>query len=301
MQLPFDLEKTLNFIGYLIKERNCSSNTINSYLSAVRMAHLSQGLDCPHLRQPIVDLILKGQAHHESLAENIKRKSSRLPVTISVLKYIKHKLKKCKWSLSKKYAVWAASCMLWNGGMRVHEGLSREKEYFDPNTTLLLQDIDFCKVKVNNENKELLKIRLKCPKESSIGNGVVIEVFKNDTFFCPVNALKKYMKTCPIRLENGKPLFRTSTGANYTGRDFNKDLAELTKDITEGSTGVIRSHSFRSGLATEMGLSGFSDSQIMATGRWSSNAFNAYCKLPRSKRLNFQNELIKRVQRNRRI
>ena len=38
MQLPFDLEKTLNFIGYLIKERNCSSGTINSYLSAVRMA-----------------------------------------------------------------------------------------------------------------------------------------------------------------------------------------------------------------------------------------------------------------------
>ena len=69
MQLPFDLEKTLNFVGYLIKERNCSSGTINSYLSAVRMAHLSQGIDCPHLRQPIVDLIIKGQAHHETLKE----------------------------------------------------------------------------------------------------------------------------------------------------------------------------------------------------------------------------------------
>ena len=128
-------------------------------------------------------------------------------------------------------------------------------------------------------------------------------MFKNDTFFCPVNALKKYMKTCPIRLENDKPLFRTNTGANYTGRDFNKDLAELTKDITEGSTGVIRSHSFRSGLATEMGLSGFSDSQIMATGLWLAmfSMHTAYYKLPRSKRLNFLNELIKKVQRNRRI
>ena len=94
MQLPFDLEKTLNFIGYLIKERNCSSNTINSYLSAVRMAHLSQGLDCPQVRQHIVDLILKGQADHKSLAENMKRKLRRHPVTTLVLKYIKHKLKK---------------------------------------------------------------------------------------------------------------------------------------------------------------------------------------------------------------
>ena len=298
MQLPFDLEKTLNFIGYLIKERNCSSGTINSYLSAVRMAHLSQGIDCPHLRQPIVDLILKGQAHHETLKENLKKKSSRLPVTIPVLKYLKHKLKKCNWSRSRKYTVWAASCLLWNGGMRVHEGLSREKSTFDPMTTLLLEGIDFCKVKVNGAIQELLKVKLKCPKESSIGNGVVIEVFKNDTFFCAVNALKKYLKVCPITLERGKPLFRAENGANYTGRDLNKDLAELTKSITDGTMGVIRSHSFRSGLATEMGLSGFSDSQIMATGRWSSNAFNAYCKLPRSKRLNFQHELVKRIQTN---
>ena len=260
------------------------------------MAHLSQGIDCPHLRQPIIDLILKGQAHHETLAESMKKKSSRLPVTISVLKYLKHKLKKSKWPLWKKYTVWAASCMLWNGGMRVHEGLSREKGVFDPTSTLLLEDIDFCKVKVQGLTKEILKIKLKCPKESSVGNGVVIEVFKNDTFFCPVNSLKKYLKICPVNLEKGKPLFRTETGENYTGRELNKDLAELTKEITDGSSGVIRSHSFRSGLATEMGLSGFSDSQIMATGRWSSTAFNAYCKLPRSKRLNFQNELVKKVQ-----
>ena len=94
MQLPFDLEKTLNFVGYLIEERDCSSKTIDSYLSAVRMAHLTQGLDCPHLRKPIIDLIIKGQAHHESLKPMLERKASRLPVTIDILKFLKHKLKK---------------------------------------------------------------------------------------------------------------------------------------------------------------------------------------------------------------
>ena len=165
MQMPFDLEKTLNFVGYLIQERNCSSKTINSYLSAVRMAHLSQGIDCPHLRQPIIDLILKGQAHHETLAESMKRKSSRLPVTISVLKYIKHKLRKSKWPLSKKYTVWAASCMLWNGGMHVHEGLSREKGVFDPMSTLLREDIDFCRVKEQGKPQEILKIKFQPHEE----------------------------------------------------------------------------------------------------------------------------------------
>jgi hypothetical protein len=293
MDLPFDMEKTLTFIGYLIDERNCSAKTIHCYLSAVRMAHLTQGIDCPHLRQPIVDLIIKGQAHHETLAENLKRKASRLPVTIPVLRYIKHKLRKINWPLDRKYKVWGAACLLWNGGMRVHEGLSREKYTFDPMTTLLLEDINFQKVTVNRKPEELLKVKLKCPKESSVGNGVVLEIFKNETFFCAISALKKYQKVCPIKLTKGKPLFRNADGSNYTGRELNTDLAELTKPITEGTTGMIRSHSFRSGLATEMGLSGFSDSEIMATGRWSSNCFNVYCKLPRSKRLNFQHKLVK--------
>ena len=297
MQFPFDLDKTLNFIGYLINDRNCSSKTIDSYLSAVRMAHLTQGFDCPHLRKPIVDLIIKGQAHHESLKPMIERKASRLPVTIPILKFMKHKLKKADWPLWRKYRLWSAACLLWNGGMRVHEGLSREKHIFDPTTTLCLDDIDFVKMKVGGTNEELLKVRLKCPKESTIGNGVVLEIFANGTFFCPVNALRKYLKTCPIKLDKGKPLFRTETGANFTGRDFNKELAFLTDDITVGTKGVIRSHSFRSGLATEMGLAGFSDEQIMAAGRWSSDAFRAYCKLPRSKRLTQQHQLVKKIMR----
>ena len=298
MQLPWDLDKLLNFVGYLIKIRGCSSNTINSYISAIRMLHLTRGLDCPHLRKPIIDLILKGQSHHENLKEVVKRKASRLPVTIAILKYLKRKLKKLSWPLWRKYRLWATACLLWNGGMRVHEGLSREKVNFDPTSTLLFEDIEFTKIKLDGKSQELLKVKLKCPKESSIGNGVIIEIFGNNTFFCAVNAMKKYLRTCPVKLEKNKPLFRSNTGANFTGLELNKELADLTKDITEGTTGIIRSHSFRSGMATEMGLAGFSDSQIMAAGRWSSLAFKAYCKLPRSKRLHFQHELVQKVMKN---
>ena len=52
---------------------------------------------------------------------------------------------------------------------------------------------------------------------------------------------------------------------------------------------------YLNGLATEMGLAGFTDEQIMAAGRWSSTAFRSYCKLPRSKRLNEQHRLIKKI------
>ena len=36
--------------------------------------------------------------------------------------------------------------------------------------------------------------------------------------------------------------------------------------LTGGTDGVIRAHSFRSGVASEMGLRGFSDNEIMDKG-----------------------------------
>ena len=292
LSFPWDIEKTLKFIGYLKTDRNCAAKTIDCYLSAVRMSHLSRGIDSPHLRQPIVKMIIKGFAHSDALKSKLEKKLGRFPVTVPVLKYIKRKLEKINWPIEKRQRVWAVATLLWGGSLRCHEALSRECKEYDETTTLLFEDVKFCDAKIDGKWEKLLKIKLKCPKESSVGNGVVIEVFRNDTFLCATKALKKYLKTCPVKLEAGKPLFRTPNGANYTGRQFNQDLAEITADITDGTQGVIRSHSFRAGVASEMGLCGFSDDQIMAAGRWSSLAFKVYCKLPRSKRMNQQHGLV---------
>ena len=82
------------------------------------------------------------------------------------------------------------------------------------------------------------------------------------------------------------PVF-TQGNSCFTGSDFNKILTSLTNRLTEGTDGMIRSHSFRSGVATEMGLRGFMDWEIQAQGRWSSSAFKAYLKLDRLKKLQF--------------
>ena len=71
----------------------------------------------------------------------------------------------------------------------------------------------------------------------------------------------------------------------FTGRDFNRVLSSFTAKLTEGTDGVVKPHSFRIGIATEMGIRGFSDSEIQAQGRWSSQAFKAYMKLGGLKRL----------------
>ena len=61
MSLPFNIGKTLNYVGFLMDDRNCSSKTICQYLSGVRMLHLCNGFDVTSLRPPIVNLILKGK------------------------------------------------------------------------------------------------------------------------------------------------------------------------------------------------------------------------------------------------
>ena len=93
MSLPFDLPKTLNYVGYLIEDRGCSSKTIGQYLSAVRMLHLCQGMDVSCLRPPIVSLILKGREHWENVQKTLSKKPQRVAVTLKVLKYLKRAIK----------------------------------------------------------------------------------------------------------------------------------------------------------------------------------------------------------------
>ena len=66
---------------------------------------------------------------------------------------------------------------------------------------------------------------------------------------------------------------------------FNKVLTKLLSEVTEGTDGVIKSHSFRSGVATEMGKLGCTEEEIMAQGRWSSQAFKAYVKMGSLKKI----------------
>ena len=67
MSVPFTIGKTLTYVGYLLDDRKCSSKTVVQYLSGVRMFHLCKGMDVGSLRPPMVNLILMGREHWESI------------------------------------------------------------------------------------------------------------------------------------------------------------------------------------------------------------------------------------------
>lgn len=117
-----------------------------------------------------------------------------------------------------------------------------------------LWHISFETVKVAENSRNVIKLKLKAIKESRVGAGTILEIFANDTFLCPKMALNRYhqSKIGLGNMEDDMPFFQKTDGSCYSGKDFNKKLAELTHGVTDGTNGVVRSHTFRSGIPSEL-------------------------------------------------
>ena len=79
MKFPFDTNKTLNYVGFLMEVRKVQAKTISQYLSAVRYLHLVEGEDPSSLRPPIVALILRGKEHWEEVENKLSNKPKEWP------------------------------------------------------------------------------------------------------------------------------------------------------------------------------------------------------------------------------
>ena len=293
MHLPWDVTKTLNYVGFLLEVRKCSAKTVGCYLSGIRMWHLCNGFDQTCLRPDIVNLVLKGREHFEEAKKTLEGKPKRVAMTVPMMKLLLRKIRESEMSGELKTRVWLISCLMWNGSLRVSEVLSRTENEFDPLTTLCAGDVN-CKTIANGvEDVEVLQYHIKSPKERRIGNGVKLEIFANGSFCCPVRAWKAWMRK--VTLKEGQPVFMKTSIKCFTGKEFNRILTTLLSDLTEGTDGFVKSHSFRSGVATEMGRMGCSEEEIMAQGRWSSQAFKAYIKMGSLKRIQLAAKLRKIV------
>ena len=131
--------------------------------------------------------------------------------------------------------------------------------------------------------------------------GLAIDVFPTASYLCPVAAYDKYLLSRDRALSPDGPAFLTSKLTGYTGAEFNQDLKDLLKDHVDYSRSKITSHSFRAGLATEMGKLGYKDEEIKAVGRWSSDAYLHYVKCARLKRMKVAKELASSLLAGRRM
>ena len=257
------------------------------------MEHLTRGCFGVKLYEDIISHIVRGLKQRDLVHDKINGKTGRLPVTMDVLTKIRVFIRKSGWSIDKKRLVWCVCCLAFNGSFRVHELLSRDTASYDPTSTLLRQNVAIttCCDAGSGEVSEVIQIYLKSPKEARLSDGVVVDLFETNSFFCPVDAFKKYLASLPFSPSAGSPIFRTIGGAGYTGHQFNADLKFLLQHHFDYSKGKVTSHSFRSGLATEMAKIGYSDQDIMRIGRWKSDAYLEYVKTPRLRRMQIARQL----------
>ena len=253
-------DQVLVFIAWLIK-RNLAGKTINSYLSGLRTIHLTKGVDSPALRPPIVNAILEGRAHIDSIRSRLNGKAQRLPVTPSVLKLLQACLNNSDNDDQTILLIWCVCLVCFFGGFRIHEILCRQENTFDPCFTLMSQDIRIGKFKVRGEDVETLQIQIKSPKEDRTGKDHIIDVYETKGDLCPVRAYKNWINSGPPCAAN-KPAFRLPNGKPLTGRRFNRILKTLLSPHLDYSKGGISSHSFRGGMATLLGQLGVADEEI---------------------------------------
>lgn len=270
---PISENDIITFIYWLLTKRNLSSSTIENYLAGVRQIHITKGFPVPSFRTDLVKAILKGKQNSEKI-ENLTPRQIRLPATINIMKLLKEEIRCWNKDSELKLLVWTACTVMFHGVLRGGEILSRTESSFDPNHTLLSRD-----VKINNtEHGNIIEIVLKSPKES--GNKTIVDIFESGGPLCPVKAMQKWQKVS--KPDATLPLFRDKNGTPLTATKLNLYLKELLgKHLNSGS---ITTHSFRIGIASILGTKGFSDSEIKLAGRWSSRAFQAYLRLPRTQR-----------------
>ena len=276
--LPLEPDNIYLFIHWLIEERGLKVTTVNSYLAGLRNLHISKGIEPPVIRDNWVREVLRGRENYEAAEtrRNVNATKGRLPMTISLMKLWRARIKSSSEEEETKRLLWAVSTLAFYGAFRIHELVSKTESTFDPDNTLLTENVKL----VGKDGDRWLEVTLKCPKEKKAGRPTIIDVFEIGGPLCPVGAFLTWTELNTP--EPGMPLFRKRDGTPMTGRKVNTLLKTLLREFACFENGTISSHSFRSGIVSILGSKGFSDEEIKLVGRWSSRAFIRYMKLPRT-------------------
>jgi hypothetical protein len=271
---PVSNTDILFFIHWLAETRKLKGNTINTYLSGLRQLHILKGIEPPTIRTATVKLVLTGKKNKDAAETRATDKKRRLPVTVSVMTLLKKLIRNWARPVEDRLLVWTVCTVAFAGSFRIHELLCKTEHSFDPDYTLLTDDL---KRTSNN-----IQISLKCPKESKSAAPTVVDIYASGGQLCPVTAFDRWATRAKPQTRH--PVFSFSNGKPLTGRKLNSFLKELLGPYLDYRQGSITTHSFRAGIPSEMAAAGFEDDDIKKQGRWSSRAFNAYTKLPRTQR-----------------
>lgn len=264
------------FVTYLLQKETLKATTINSLLSALRTWHQEEGYYLSELPPEVIKTLLLGKGNLD--AAIAREEGQRQPVYLEHLEVLKCFLELDEMKPeSEKALIWSVSTLAFWGSFRICELLPSQSNSVDPRYDLMYKNVRIVKRRVKGKKRKIILVDLKSPKEGrSNTNNVTVEVFDNDSDYCPVKAFEKYVENYG-GLSRKNACFRLRrTGLAYRQRRFNEELRKYFDPIVK--YGKVRGHSFRAGLSTLLAEKGFTEKQIISMGRWSSSAYKRYVK-----------------------
>ena len=229
---------------------------------------ITEGLGDPLNNALRLQLAMKGLKRKKPKSGDV-----RLPITPYILKAIKTSLNRDPYN-HDNIMLWAACCLAFFAFLRSGELTVPTITTFDPSWHLTPQD-----VMVDSKTEPTcLFVKIKGSKTDQTRQGITLCVGRTYNELCPVAAVLTYLAR---RTVDEGPLFILASGQPLT----RQKLVDLVKQAIKRA-GIDPSHysghSFRIGAATTAAANGIGDAVIQTLGRWSSDSYTRYIRIPRN-------------------
>ena len=259
------------YVAFLAQQ-HLKYRTTKAYLSAIRCLQIQRGMGNPFAdgAMPRLEYVLSGVKRVEAHTGAAPRK--RLPITLDIMQHLQR-----MWVGDNPHEagtmLWAAACTGFFGFLRAGEFTVPSPAMYDPEIHLNLGDLALD----SHSNPSVVRITIKQSQTDPFRQGVHIFLGTTERVVCPVSAIIRYLG---IRRPQPGPLFISSTGVPLTRAYLVENLQAAMRQAGLEDT-LYNGHSFRSGAATTAAQNGLEDSLIQTLGRWRSDAFKLYIKIPR--------------------
>lgn len=262
--MPIPVSRLILFLAHCYR-CNLAQSTVTTYISALSYLHKVAGHPDP-THSFVIRKMLQGYLRDKHSSD------CRLPITAEILKCIVRSLPYTCHSAYSRNLLETMYLFAFHAFLRVGEMTNTSP--------------------TQNHNISVCDVQLHIPKESQHETLVIsmrsfkghygkrvfqIEVLPNsDSEVCPIRAYKAYMV---LRGREPGPLFAFPGGTAISRRFFTDNL-KFSLQWAGYSPDKYKGHSFRIGAASAAAAMGISDERIQLMGRWRSDAFKKYIRIP---------------------
>ena len=259
---PLTVEKIVLFISYCYKKQ-LAPQTVTTYISALSHFNKMENHEDP-TQNFVVKRALQG-------FQKLKGKhDTRLPITPSVLNRLVNSLSQCTASYYQRCLFKAMFLLAFHAFLRVGEITSTGKNVIDISAVNFTDCV--------NEIPQGMSLTLTDFKHHNGKPPVTFQMQANHSNkdLCVVTAMWEYLQ---VRGSDQGPLFMYQDKTPISRHTFNQQL-KISLNFCEYDTTCYKGHSFRIGAATWAKSKGIADDKIQLFGRWKSDAYRKYIRIP---------------------